>query len=370
MNPRLASMAALCREGAIPALVLAWIAAFGSAGIDHSRAAPIVARIAPLLTADAKFADKAPPIVATAVSVIPATISVAKAPVAAAPAPREPDPIVTASLTDPSEVLRPETPVDPITQTSKAAEEPGNSGAVVESNKTPDDCSDSCIDSYLWTLYERTPKEDSVKEHEQRQVTVKKKGKMVTVTRTVTKIADEDFAWKDFKAAENAGMPVPDYVIGGMDREFKQKLFHLLRAADDAGLSPGITSAFRDDYRQSIASGLKAANDRSYHGGSSRGGYSHGIAADIVGVKGATRAERLASSHILWKWVDEHEKEFGIGRPYLNRDPPHVASIDGKEYADHHPRMRVRRGVATTKPANGTASPEAASKRVRTARSS
>ena len=34
----------------------------------------------------------------------------------------------------------------------------------------------------------------------------------------------------------------------------------------------GITSAFRDDYRQSIASGLKAATDWSYHGGSFRGG--------------------------------------------------------------------------------------------------
>jgi hypothetical protein len=371
MNPRLASMAVLCREGAIPALVLAWIAAFGSAGIDHSRAAPIVTRVAPLLAADAKLADKAPPIISPAASVIPASIAVAEAPaLAPAPAPKEPEPIVTASLTDPAEVLHPEAPAEPTVQTSKATEEPGNSGTAVESAKTPDDCSDSCIDSYLWTLYERTPKEDSVKEHEQRQVTVKKKGKLVTVTRTVTKIADEDFAWKDFKAAENAGMPVPDYVIGGMDREFKQKLFHLLRAADDAGLSPGITSAFRDDYRQSIASGLKAANDRSYHGGSSRGGYGHGIAADIVGVNGATRAERLASSQTLWKWVDAHEKEFGIGRPYLNRDPPHVASIDGKEYADHHPHMRVRRAVAIAKPANGVASPNAASKPVRTARSS
>ena len=61
-----------------------------------------------------------------------------------------------------------------------------------------------------------------------------------------------------------------DYVIGGMDRDFRLKLFHMLHAAEDAGLSPGITSAFRDDYRQSIASGLKAANDRSYHGGSFR----------------------------------------------------------------------------------------------------
>ena len=46
-----------------------------------------------------------------------------------------------------------------------------------------------------------------------------------------------------------------DYVIGGMDRSFKLKLFHTLRAAELAGLSPGITSAFRDDYRQSIGSG-------------------------------------------------------------------------------------------------------------------
>jgi hypothetical protein len=38
-----------------------------------------------------------------------------------------------------------------------------------------------------------------------------------------------------------------DYVIGGMDRSFKLKLFHTLHAAEAAGLSPGITSAFRDD---------------------------------------------------------------------------------------------------------------------------
>jgi hypothetical protein len=32
--------------------------------------------------------------------------------------------------------------------------------------------------------------------------------------------------------------------------------------------------------------------------------------------------------------VDTHGKEFGIGRPYLDKDPPHIAPIDGKEYAD------------------------------------
>ena len=68
---------------------------------------------------------------------------------------------------------------------------------------------------------------------------------------------------------------------------------------DDAGLSPGITSAFRDDYRQELASGDKAASDSSYHGGSRRGGYGHGLAADLVSVKGETRAERCEWSEIL-----------------------------------------------------------------------
>ena len=38
-------------------------------------------------------------------------------------------------------------------------------------------------------------------------------------------------------------MTMADYVIGGMDRDFKLKLFHMLRGAEEAGLSPGITSA-------------------------------------------------------------------------------------------------------------------------------
>jgi hypothetical protein len=93
-----------------------------------------------------------------------------------------------------------------------------------------------------------------------------------------------------------------------------EELFHTLHAAEQAGLSPGITSAFRDDYRQSIASGLKAAADRSFHGGSFRGAYGHGLAADAVSVKGATRAQRWISTESFWKWIDAHGKEFGIGR--------------------------------------------------------
>jgi hypothetical protein len=102
-------------------------------------------------------------------------------------------------------------------------------------------------------------------------------------------------------------------VIGGMDRDFRGKLYNALRAMDDAGLSPGITSGFRDDYRQELANGNKAAPDSSYHGGSRRGGYGHGLAADLVSVKGKTRAERCTWSEILWKWIDAHEKQLGSG---------------------------------------------------------
>jgi hypothetical protein len=230
-----------------------------------------------------------------------------------------------------SEMVPPETPVQVATANTPTI--PRDTKDAVISIEV--ECLESCIDRYLWGLYQRTPKEDTIKVQELRKVTVKKKSKMVTVTKSFTKLVDEDFTWKDPKAAEKAGMPMMDYEIGGIERSFKVKLFRMLHAAEDAGLSPGITSGFRDDYRQSIASGLKAATDRSYHGGSFRGGYGHGLAADVVSVNGETRAERHISTENLWRWIDAHEKEFGVGRPYLDRDPPHVAPIDDKEYVAH-----------------------------------
>jgi D-alanyl-D-alanine carboxypeptidase len=352
MNPRLAAMAALFQEIAIPAFVLACIAALGAAGFDNTGAAPIVERHAPSVAAVARFADQLPPISLAAADAVAAGRSVTETAAAEpTPASHAPEPIVTAALTDTSEMLPPETSPEQVAG-SPTAREPGGTHPAVDSTEVLDECLvvDRCIDRYLWLLYQRTPKEDSVKTQERRKVTVRKKGRLVTVTRTLTTIADEDFSWKDPKAAERAGMPMVDYVIGGMDRDFKLKLFHLLHAAEEAGLSPGITSAFRDDYRQSIASGLKAANDRSYHGGSFRGGYGHGLAADIVSVNGATRAQRFTSTETFWKWIDAHGQEFGIGRPYLDRDPPHVAPIDGKEYADHHPGIKARRVGSAAKP--------------------
>jgi LAS superfamily LD-carboxypeptidase LdcB len=328
------------------------MAAFGSAGIDNSGAAPIVERPAPSLTAVGKSADQPPPISLAAADAVVASTSVTETAAAeATPASHQPDPIVTAASTVSSDMLPPETEPAQAAQ-SLANREPDDARPAVDSIEVLDECPvvDICIDRYLWALYQRTPKEDAVRTDEQRKVAVKKKGRLVTVTKTFTTVADEDFSWKDPKAAEKAGMPMADYVIGGMDRDFKLKLFHMLHAAEQAGLSPGITSAFRDDYRQSIASGLKAANDRSYHGGSFHGGYGHGLAADVVSVNGATRAQRLTATETLWKWIDAHGQEFGTGRPYLDRDPPHVAPIDGKEYADHRPGIKAQRVGSATKP--------------------
>ena len=231
-----------------------------------------------------------------------------------------------------------------------AEEDPQPAARPVE---TLDECLvvDICIDEYLWSLYERTPKVDTNKLTERIKTTVKTKGKTRTVTKTTTKYIVANFAWKDPIAAEKAGMSLKDYVIGGMDRGFKLKLFRALRVIDDAGFMPGVTSAFRDDYRQSIASGNKAASDSSYHGGSRRGGYGHGLAVDLVSVNGATRLERFAASEELWKWIDAHEKELGIGRPYLDRDPPHVAPIDGKEYAAKRGMPAVQKAGLQTKKA-------------------
>jgi hypothetical protein len=189
-----------------------------------------------------------------------------------------------------------------------------------------------CIDRYLWSLYERTPKVDTIKVTDQVQVPVTHKGKTKVVTKTTSKLVDEDFSWKDLVAADRVEMSPMDYVIGGMDPNFRVTLYHALRALDEAGMKPGITSAFRDDYRQSIATGEKAQTERSFHGGSFRGGYGHGTAADIVSVRGQTRADRQASTDVMWKWIDTHEKELGIARIYLDHDPPHVGAVDGEEY--------------------------------------
>jgi hypothetical protein len=360
MNPRrsVTVAPALCGTVVLAGWIIAWLAGFGSAGIENTGAVPIEDRAASL-TANAELAG---PPQATAMGnaavantdVATAAESVTGMATGKMVASYEPESIVEAALPDPSQMLPADLPPVQVATANPSDAVPNDVKEAVSSIEILDEClvAEICIDRYLWAIYQRTPKEDTIKVHERRKVTVRKRGKTATVTKSFTRLVDEDFTWKDSKAAEKAGMPMMDYVIGGMDRSFKLKLFYTLHAAEQAGLSPGITSAFRDDYRQSIASGLKAATDRSYHGGSFRGGYGHGLAADVVSVNGATRAQRWISTESLWKWIDAHGKEFGIGRPYLDKDPPHLAPIDGKEYAAHHSGTKVQHAESDMKKPN------------------
>lgn len=350
MNPRRSAIAAAAFYPT--AIIAGWavvsLAGIGSPRIETSGAAHVLDRLAPSLTASVELAA-APQTAAMGYAALGHTDVVTAAEFLARPAPEtataseQPPPVVVAALTDPAEVLSPEVPPAQAPPASTADAQPQDAATAPGRIELVGEClvAEPCIDQFLFALYERTPKEDTIKEIEKRKVSVKRKGKRVTVTRSFTRLVDNDFTWKDPKAADRTGMSMMDYVIGGMDRSFKMKLFHALHAAEAAGLQPGITSAFRDDYRQSIASGLKAASDRSYHGGSFRGGYGHGLAADIVSVNGTNRAQRWVSTEAFWKWVDANGKQFGIGRPYLDRDPPHVGPIDGQEYTS-------RRGGAKT----------------------
>ena len=154
------------------------------------------------------------------------------------------------------------------------------------------------ISQYLWSVYQRSAtKRDS----------------------------SGDFTWKDEAAAARLGLLTQEYVIGGMDPDFRELLYNLGHAMDAAGINWTILSAFRDDYRQGVAAGFKAHRGYSFHGGSiATGGYGHGCAADLEGTDG-----NGDSNDAVWKWLDQHGEHFGIYRPMRKIDPAHVQPVAG-----------------------------------------
>jgi hypothetical protein len=103
-----------------------------------------------------------------------------------------------------------------------------------------------------------------------------------------------------------------------MDPDFRENLFHLGKAMDAAGIDWTILSAFRDDYRQGLAVGLKAHAGNSFHGGSAAtGGYGHGCAVDLADT------DRDHDSAV-WNWLDQHGDQFGLFRPLRAADPAHI----------------------------------------------
>jgi hypothetical protein len=165
------------------------------------------------------------------------------------------------------------------------------------------------VDDYLWDVYRRIP--------------TKKDG-------------TGDFTWKDPAAAKHMHLALKDYVIIGMDPEFREQLYHAGRAMDAAGLQWSMLSAFRDDYRQGLASGFKASVGNSLHGGSRRtGGYGHGRAIDITGPEG--------KESDVWHWIDAHGTKYGLHRPLPDADPAHVQQRgDGHKIALALRESRIR----------------------------
>jgi hypothetical protein len=132
-----------------------------------------------------------------------------------------------------------------------------------------------------------------------------------------------------------------------MDPDFREQVYHMGKAMDAAGIKWAILSAFRDDYRQSIASGFKASAGNSLHGGSRRtGGYGHGRAVDVVGAEDNTEA--------VWEWIDKNGAKYGLHRPLDDDDPPHVQSTgDWRKLARslREGRIRLAKSRAPASPA-------------------
>jgi hypothetical protein len=179
---------------------------------------------------------------------------------------------------------------DSIAENQERESEPNSGTAEPHSSPAVEGSIMDDVDQYLWAVYERSPTKQD---------------------------ATGDFTWKDPAAAAHLGMSLKTYVIGGMDPDLRELLYHAGLAMDAARIHWTILSAFRDDYRQSLASGHKAHTNNSLHGGSAAtGGYGHGCAVDIKEADG--------NSDIVWRWLDKNSAKIGLQRLLPRADPAHV----------------------------------------------
>ena len=155
---------ALCGTVGLAGWVVASLAGFGSADIENAGAVPIEDRRPPSLTGKVVDAPQATALGDIAVaSADAATVAELVTGMAALPNRSQ----VLPPEISPGQVATANTP-DPVLNDAREA---------VYTIEILDECLvvEICIDQYLWTLYQRTPKQDTIKVHEQRKVTVKKK---------------------------------------------------------------------------------------------------------------------------------------------------------------------------------------------------
>jgi hypothetical protein len=154
-----------------------------------------------------------------------------------------------------------------------------------------------------------------------------------------------DFSWKDKAAAARVKRTVCEYAIQGMHRDLREELYALGTKADENGINWSFLSAFRDDYRQSIAEGFKARSCQSWHGGSCRtNGWGDGQAADLWVAN--ENGEPAGDAVGLFELIKRVGHLLGLSRPLPRADPPHVqVGGDWNEIAEQLRRQRL--GIAS-----------------------
>jgi len=172
MNPRRSARitAVLCGMGGI-----GWFAGFGSAGVENT-ASP-TEDLAQFHTADLTLTDALQPAATGSAGVANVDVTRAAELVTGMPADGtvtsdEAKSIIESALINSSQMVPPETP--PVQVATASTPNAMPRGTSIEDLN---EClvGEICIDRYLWALYQRTPKEDTIKVQELREVTVKKK---------------------------------------------------------------------------------------------------------------------------------------------------------------------------------------------------
>jgi hypothetical protein len=80
--------------------------------------------------------------------------------------------------------------------TASKTSDPDDRSTDVTSVQMLDEClvAAICIDRFLWKLYLRTPKVDDGEVYERKEVTIRRNGRTLTISRQVAKTVDSDFA--------------------------------------------------------------------------------------------------------------------------------------------------------------------------------
>src|SRR5437879_937041 len=187
MNPRRLSTVPAPLWVILATGVVGLLVAFGPAGIQNTGAAPRKDISAPSLSTEQVLAGAPQPSAMLnddlgQTDVAMAELSLAGAVADASIALNKPEPVVETASTNSPDVPPTEPAPVQVAMVNPSDLEPGDAGKAVSSIEIVDECLvvDICVDRYLWALYQRTPKEDTIKELERRNGTGERKGKMVT----------------------------------------------------------------------------------------------------------------------------------------------------------------------------------------------